>query len=135
MCRHRSGSATPYPVEEVNSTGCKAALHNMRDVWDVNPSSSSVCAHHDHTLPAHKSWPSDQSGSHKGQPALQLEAVLSCFQGQCINICVLTADLCERQQLQHLARQAMHHACFKLNLSTRHLMLTVLRREGRVPIL
>ena len=85
----------PYPVEEVNSTGCKAALHNMRDVWDVNPSSSSVCAHHDHTLPAHKSWPSDQSGSHKGQPALQLEASIMLSRAM-HHICVLTADLCER---------------------------------------
>ena len=45
----------PYPVEEVNSTGCKAALYNMCDVWDVNPPSSSVCANHYHALPAHQS--------------------------------------------------------------------------------
>ena len=74
-------------MEEVNGTGCKAALYHMRDMWDVNSPSSSVCAHHDHALPAHKSTAGERGSRYRGQSVHNLGAHF-CFRSNTSHLCL-----------------------------------------------
>ena len=78
-----------HPVEEVHSARCKAALHHMRDVRDVDAPRSCICAYHHHTLPAPHAYMRPPSGMPTSRASIrelciqQLQQKPSCTGKKC----------------------------------------------------